>query len=110
MDKGMITKLKRSHEDATIELFRRDPALAAEYLEAILRDGNEGELLHALLRLAKAYGSADEFAGRAQDHAKTLFRSLSAQGNPEMKSLLAILKSMGLRLTVTPLDDKHPPG
>ena len=44
----------RSHEQATIERFRRDPNLATEYLSAILNDGDERELAHALQRLKKA--------------------------------------------------------
>lgn len=50
----MASKLTRSHEDATIERFQKDPELGAEYLDAILKDGDEGELLQALQRLSKA--------------------------------------------------------
>lgn len=33
----MASKLTRPHEEATIERFRRDPELAAEYLHNILQ-------------------------------------------------------------------------
>ena len=44
----------RSHEEATIESFRKDPQFAAEYLNAILEDGDQEELLIALR--SKAFG------------------------------------------------------
>lgn len=44
----------RSHEDATVEGFVRDPDYAAAYLDAVLREGDEAELRLALQRLAKA--------------------------------------------------------
>ncbi len=56
----MSTALTRSHESATIERFQRDPDFAADYLAAILIDGDEGELLHALQRLAKTFNSASD--------------------------------------------------
>jgi probable addiction module antidote protein len=101
----MNSKLTRSHEDATIERFQKDPELAAEYLDAILKDGDEGELLQALQRLSKAFGGVGEIANRAELNAKSLYRALSAQGNPEMKTLVAILKAMGMRLSVKPIED-----
>ena len=96
----MNSKLTRSHEDATIERFQKDPELAAEYLESILKDGDEGELPQALQRMSKAFGGVGEIADRAELNAKSLYRALSAQGKPEMKTLVAILKAMGMRLSV----------
>ena len=94
----------RAHEDAAIERFRRDPKLAAAYLDAILEDGDEREMLHALQQLAKAHGGVGEIAGRAELNGKTLYRTLSPRGNPEMKTLTAVLKAMGMRLSVKPID------
>ena len=53
------TKIKpfRHHEEATIESFRNDPEFAAEYLNAILADGNREELLLALRYMANAWKS-----------------------------------------------------
>ena len=99
----MTNKLTRSHEDATIERFQQDPGLAADYLDAILQDGDEAELLQALQRLAKAFGGVGEIADRADVNAKSLYRALSSRGNPEMKTLVAILKAMGMRLSVKPI-------
>jgi len=56
----MTDKLSRSHEDATIERFRHDPELAAEYLAAVLSDGDEGELQQILRRLTKTFEVVSE--------------------------------------------------
>jgi len=42
-------------------------------------------------------------ARQAEVNAHTLYRTLSAQGNPELKTLSAILKAMGMRLAVQPI-------
>ena len=42
----------RSHEEATVAGFRRNPQIAAEYLNAVLEDGDQEELLTALRRMA----------------------------------------------------------
>ena len=44
----------RSHDDAMVELFRDDPAAAAATLNAILADGDQGELLVTLRQMTKA--------------------------------------------------------
>jgi DNA-binding phage protein len=45
-----------SHEETTIECFRNDPAFAAEYLNTVLEDGDQKELMLALRRMSKAFG------------------------------------------------------
>lgn len=102
----MIAPVSRSHADATVESFRNDPDFAASYLDAILEDGDETELLQALRRVAKAFGGVGEVAAKAHLHSKTLYRTLSPEGNPEMKTLVAVLRAMGLRLSVKPLAER----
>ena len=94
----------RSHEQATIESFRRDPQFAAEYLNAILEDGDQEELMTALRYMAKAFGGVSRLAEEAELNATTLYRTLSPQGNPELRSLRALLKALGMRLAVQPLE------
>ena len=95
----------RSHEEATIASFRRHPRFAAEYLNEVLEDGDQEELLVALRRMADAFGGVVQVAEAAELNATTLYRTLSERGNPELKSLKAILKVMGLRIAVQPI---HP--
>lgn len=97
----------RSHQEATIESFRNDPEFAAEYLNAILADGDREELLIALRYLAKAFGGVTKLAEKAELNATSLYRTLSRRGNPELKSLTALLKVMNLRLSVQPLRERR---
>lgn len=95
-----------SHEEATIESFKQDPDYAAEYLNAVLEDGDQEELMLALRRIASAFGMKD-VAENANLNPKTLYRTLSSAGNPELKSFQAILGAMDMRLAVTPLAREH---
>jgi DNA-binding phage protein len=42
-------------------------------------------------------------AENAQLKATTLYRTLSPKGNPELRSMRALLKAMGMRLSVQPI-------
>jgi len=100
----MSAKPYRSHEEATVESFRKDSKFAAEYLNAVLEDGDQQELLVALRYLADAFGGVSQLAEQAELNATALYRTLSPRGNPELKSLMALLKAMGMRLAVQPLE------
>jgi probable addiction module antidote protein len=90
----------RTHDDAMAELFNEDPSYAVELLNGILEDGEQGELLVALRQMAKAFGGVQTVAEKSNLNPTQLYRTLSEQGNPELRSLSAILKAMGLRLAV----------
>lgn len=102
-----MAKTHRTHEAATTEMFRNDPELAAEYLNAVLSDGDEADLMLALRSLIKSYGGVQEVARQAEINAHTLYRTLSEQGNPELKTLSSILRAMGMRLAVQPIKSGH---
>jgi len=98
-----MTKNHRSHDEATVEMFQEDPALAAEYLNDVLATGDEVDLMMALRYLSNAFGGVQEVARRADANVNTMYRTLSEQGNPSLKTLRAILNAMGLRLAVQPI-------
>jgi len=101
-----MTKPYISHEEATIESFKKDPEYAAEYLNAVLEDGSQEELMLALRRIATAHGMK-EVAETAKLNPKTLYRTLSSAGNPELKSFQSILSAMGMRLAVMPITQQQ---
>ncbi|HTE42956.1 MAG TPA: addiction module antidote protein [Steroidobacteraceae bacterium] len=90
----------RSHETATVESLTEDPAYAATYLDAVMADGDQEELMVALRRVSDAFGGVKKLAGIAELNATTLYRTLSPTGNPELRSMNALLKAMGMRLSV----------
>ena len=102
--KAKSTKHKPAleHEEGVIESFRKNPELSAAYLNAVLKDGGQKELMVAMRRMAEAFGGVSELAKKTNLHAKTLYRTLSPQGNPELKSLTRMLEAMGMQLAVKP--------
>jgi len=103
MTRKAKTAASRSHEEATVESFRKDPKFAAEYLNTVLEDGDQEELMVALRRIAQAFGGVPKLAARAKLNATTLYRTLSRKGNPELRSMVALLKGMGMRLAIQPI-------
>ena len=101
--KGKPTGPSRSHDEATVESFRADPEFAAEYLNAVLEDGDQEEVLVALRRIAHAFGGVPKLAASAKLNATALYRTLSPRGNPALRSMAALLRAMGLRLAVQPI-------
>lgn len=102
MKKTSKAKPYRTHTEATVEMFRRDPAFAAEYLSHILEQGEPTDLLLALRQISEAFGGVSRLAKKAELNATALYRTLSLKGNPELKTLVALLKTMGMRLAVVP--------
>ncbi|HGA7692144.1 TPA: DNA-binding protein [Salmonella enterica subsp. enterica serovar Virchow] len=98
----------RSHDEAMAEVFRRDPGYAVELLNSILEDGDQGELLIALRQMADAFGGVRSVARSAELNPSQLYRTLSDKGNPEVRSLTAILRAMGLRLAIQPIQSSAP--
>jgi probable addiction module antidote protein len=105
MTKAKVTRkpASRSHEDATVESFRRNRQFAAAYLDQVLADGDQEELMLALRRLSEAFGGVTGLAQQAGLNSTTLYRTLSSNGNPELRTLRALLAAMGLRLSVSPV-------
>ena len=77
----------------------RDPVEAAEYLNAALEDGSQEVFLMALKDIAYAKGIS-EIARETKLNRENLYRILSTQGNPKLKSLNSVLHSVGLKLSV----------
>ena len=79
----------------------KDPIEAAAYVEAVMELDDPAALLIALRYVAKAHGMA-EVARRADMGDKTLFKALSAEGNPTLTTVHKVLAAVGLRLSVAP--------
>jgi probable addiction module antidote protein len=90
-----------SHDECVIEELRNDPQFAVEYLKVALDDTeNPGVLLIALRRVAEARGGIAKVARLAGIERESLYRALSAKGNPRLSTLVAVTKAVGLKLTV----------
>lgn len=81
----------------------RDPKQAGAYLDAALEEGDPAVVMLALRHAAQAQGGIAEIARRAGLTREATYRMLSEAGNPELKSLMALLAAAGLRLSVKPI-------
>jgi len=93
-----------SHHEWEVQELRRDREFAVEYLIASMEaldnpEERAGGLL-ALRAVAEAYGGLGAVAAQAGISRESLYRALSPKGNPTLKTLLAVLKTVGLRLSV----------
>jgi probable addiction module antidote protein len=96
----MKRKTSSSHDEAIIRRIRKDSEFAAEYLKAALEDTDDPRvLLIALRHVAQARGIAS-VAKAAGIERESLYRALSAKGNPRLSTLFAVAKAVGLKLTV----------
>lgn len=84
----------------------RDPDEAAAYLDAVFAEGDQAAIMLAIRQVAKARGGVSAIAGKAKLTREATYRMLSQTGNPELRSLSAILGASGLRLTVRAIEKK----
>ena len=104
-----------SHHEREVAELRADRELAVEYLKAAMAamaamaalddPEDRGGCLVALRTVAEAYGGLGLVAAEAGISRESLYRALSPKGNPTLKTLLAVLKTVGMRLSV---EQEHP--
>ena len=108
-----MPKRTRNYEESLLADLR-DPAEAAAYLNAALEeiDAEDGMALFlmSLGDVLRAQGVSN-VARSAELGRESLYKSLSATGNPKFKSLLAVLRGMGLGISIqaTPRVGAKPP-
>lgn len=73
----------------------------ALFLEAVLEENDPVLLSVALGDIARAKGMT-ELARKAGLSRESLYRALSAEGNPEMATIMKVIDALGLHLTVAP--------
>ena len=72
----------------------------AAYLEAALEEGDPTLITSALGDIARAKGMT-QIARETGFGRESLYKALSAEGNPEFATVLKVLQSLGLRLHAT---------
>jgi len=94
-----------SHHQREIEELREDRKYAVALLQVAMESldnpKERGGSLLAIRAVAEAYGGLGAVAAQAGISRESLYRALSPKGNPTLKTLVAVLKTLGLRLTVT---------
>lgn len=80
--------------------YLQSPGDVASYLNAALEDGDERVLLAALRNAAEAVGGMAEVARRSGLSRESLYRALSDKGNPRWSTLAAVLRALGVRISI----------
>lgn len=96
------TTLIASKPYAVVRLadYLHSPDDVAAYLNAALEDGDERVLLAALRNAAEAIGGVAEVARRSGLSRESLYRALSEKGNPRWSTLVAVLRALGVRISI----------
>ncbi len=89
---------KVKHNDWLYEQLR-EPGFAAEYLTAAAEDEEPVVFLQALRKVAEVQGMA-KVAKRAGIPRESLYRMLSARGNPRWSTLAPVVRATGLKLEI----------
>jgi probable addiction module antidote protein len=76
----------------------------AAYLEAALEDGDPKVIAAALGDIARAKGMT-QIARDAGLGRESLYKALSAGGNPEFGTILRVISALGLQLHASPVDE-----
>ncbi len=81
----------------------------AEYLDVVFEDGDPRLLTHALGVVARTEGMT-AVARETGLSRESLYKSLSAEGNPGLLTIVKVLKALGLRLSVTRISSEMQSG
>ena len=94
---GARKKLKTLPWDAAAYLKTGEDI--ANYLEAVFEDGDPALVAAALGDVARSKGMA-KIARLAGLGRESLYKALSPDGNPELATVLKVLRALGLKLKV----------
>ena len=86
----------------------RDSEAIAEYMAAALETQDPSYVSHALGVVARARGMSEiaRESGLSREH---LYRSFSENGNPTLKSILAVMEILGVQLSATAVEKSSTP-
>ena len=82
-----------------------DPESLAAYMSEALATEDPAFIADALGVVARARGMS-EIARESGLSRESLYRALSPEGNPEFNTILRVIRSMGLRLSTTPIEER----
>lgn len=95
-----------SHHEREMEELRADPELAEEYLRAAIDSLDDPESctegLLALRTVAEAYGGLNAVAAQSGMSCESLDFAFSPQENLSINAIMAVLRVLGLRLSIEP--------
>ncbi len=76
--------------------------MIAEYLNTVLEEGNESEIISALGHVAKAIGMTKIAEGTGMSR-PSLYKALSEGSKPQFATIMKVLKAVGGQLKINPI-------
>lgn len=76
--------------------------MIAEYLNAVLEEGNDAEIVVALGHIAKAIGMT-KIAEETGMSRPSLYKALSEGAKPQFSTIMKVLKAVGGQIHINPL-------
>ena len=96
-----MAKKTTTYQEDLIESLK-DLHEAAAYLSTAMEEGDRELFPLALRNVAEANGGMAAVSAKAKLNRESMYRMLSKKGNPEIKSVLTLLHSMGLKMSIEP--------
>ena len=75
--------------------------MIAEYLNTVLEEGDNGDLIVALGHVAKAIGMS-KIAEETRMSRPSLYKTLSQDAKPQFATIMKVLKAVGAQIKVKP--------
>ncbi len=101
-----MSKKLRNHDEVVFEQLR-NPEMVKAYLDVALeeyeQDGDIAFFLEALRNVVEAREGKTHLAEKTGLNRQNLYRVLSPEGNPELRTISPILHNLGYRLSVQPI-------
>lgn len=102
-----MRKLRKFKETLLEDL--KDPHYAQTYLSVALeeyeQDKDVSSFLTALRDVVEAKGGITKLAEKTHLNRQSLYKSLSAGGDPKLNTIETVLHGLGYRLSVIPLNE-----
>ena len=102
-----VSKPAVKYDDWILERLKKNKKEAFEYLKTSLEENADfpPAFLLSLRRVSQAFDmSLEDIAKDAGISTAAIYKALGEKGNPTIETLASILKTMGFKLTLAPLD------
>jgi probable addiction module antidote protein len=104
--KGDLEKIKKIREMETSKFDIADyldsNEMIAEYLNTVLEEGNDADMITAIGHIAKAIGMT-KIAEETGMSRSSLYKALSDGAKPQFETIMKVLKAIGGQIRVTPV-------
>ncbi len=81
------------------------PEMISEYLNAVLAEGNDSNLIVALRNIARSIGMA-KIASETGMSRTSLYKALSDRSKPQFETIMKVLRAIGGQIQIKPTTEE----